>query len=183
MRKLIIDGLPYAMLMALLLLCLFMFRSIYKPFYDFTSNYLIGIALIAVLVITCYCRSLTPNRAREEGGLDWYVGRAWLTGLMGLVLGIGLVSTYAYQVDDTFFERRLAWERSAYDNTSMSAEIVEMFMENEYKVEPFHWEEISLAFLGSVAIFPGAVFVCLFFLGSNKRDRDPKPNLSPPLAG
>ena len=99
MLKLVKSGLPYAIMMALLLLGLFMFRSIYKPFYDFTSNYLIGIALIAVFVLVCYCRSLKPVRAREEGGLDWYVGRAWLMGLMGLVLGVGLVSGYAHQVE------------------------------------------------------------------------------------
>lgn len=170
MGQIIKDSFPYALLMGLLLLAAFIGQGYSMAFYLLGGAYAGGILLATAVAMLVYSPSLEPNVVRGEGSFNWYLGRIWTMAFGGILLGMLLVGTYAYQFDSGYFNRRMEWERTHLElTTSMPEEVIAIFMEDEANVEPFHLEELTV---GGVALL--ATAICSVLAAAVFRKKEPR---------
>lgn len=160
----------YTVITAVLLLGLFMVRTMNQAFYYNSLHYAEAVFALVSIMLLFYLRALQPNRARGDGSLNWFAARGMAMSLGSTLLAAVLISLYAYQVDTDFFTRRMDWEQQLLEKQNIPAEIVELFMEDEHKAQQLHLEEFSFLFLGCASSLIGTLALSCFFIGSNKRD-------------
>ncbi len=161
----------HGVLLALLLLGLFIVRGMYQPLYYSDAIYSLLIALIVYLIIHLYYSSLTPNTQRGEGKTSWYLMRGWSMSLTGVLLAALLVGVYAYQFNDGYFDRRMKWEEQLLEKEQLSPKVEDIMLEQKQQYQTYHFEEITILFLGGLSAVIEAVGASLFFRVSSKRSK------------
>ncbi len=160
----------HAVLLALMLLGLFMVRGMYRPlYYNELAYSLLTLAITTGVTMLCYS-SLTPNYLKEEGTTSWYLARGWGMGLTGILLATLLVGTYAYQVDDGYFDRRMSWEEARIGKQNLSPRVEDILLEKQQEYQTHHFEEITMLFVGGLSVMVSAIGACLFFRGFRKQN-------------
>lgn len=158
----------HAILLALMLLGLFMVRSMYQPLYYNELIYNLLILLITLASIIFYYSSLIPNRQQEEGTMSWYLTRGWAMSFTGALLATLLVGTYAYQLDEGYFERRMRWEEQRLDGENISPKVEDILLEQQQLYQTYHFEEITVLFLGGISALVGVFGASIFFRLSHR---------------
>lgn len=160
----------YVLLTAGLLLGLFMWRSITPAFYLNYLGYAEAILGLVGGMVVCYFWALQPDVRRGEGTLNWYLARGLAMSLASTLLATLLIGLYAYQADDGYFARRLAWEQQALEQQHVPAEMQELFLADEAQAEKLHFEEVGFcAQAGVASLLTTLTAACVFFPLAKRR--------------
>jgi len=160
----------YVLLTAGLLLGLFMWRSLNKSFYLNYLGYAEAILGLMGGMVGCYCWVLRPDVRRGEGTLNWYLARGLAMSLASTLLATLLIGFYAYQADEGYFARRLAWEQQALERQHVPPEMQELFLADEAQAEKLHFEEAGFcAQAGVASLLTTLTAACLFFPLARRR--------------
>jgi hypothetical protein len=169
------NFLTFALLLALALLALFVWRTQSEEFYHAGQYYALGMLGLTLVLVPLYLFTLRPQESSEDAGtLNWYFGRAVGMALLGTLAGALLVGMYAYQGDETFLSRQLEWDAHVLEAQKLPSDIVEMIVEENRNEQRLHLEELQVAFFGSISSFGSALLVSCCFLGRGRRLRQPR---------